>query len=362
MLSPDVPGPLYIHSYAQGVEQDLLNSRIVALVLESMLYGVFTLTYCIGVGELLRGNQPNRLLKRNRMLLVVNTVMFGLATTHFVLTTKITMNGFVAIGARGADRKSVYDTFSRSTHFGSTADIAQFYIYVTQTLIGDVFMVCRLFVVWNDKRAVVALPVILILIDTVSGYGCVPLGRYGILVLPLVFFSFSFFTNMFCTVLIMWRLLQADKVLHADWRFRSRAWFNIVQYRRIVEAIIQSAAIYSTASIALVMTTFLSPNIGYVACLSVFPQIIGVVFSLIVIQIARKSALSNLVNNQSPEWQDMRVVGAAINTKGHTRAMDLEMQMASGMTGAHGEGTLRAEREAARYDPSAELAATEDVS
>ncbi len=63
------------------VERDLLNSRIVALVLESMLYGVFTVTYCIGVGKLLRGNQPNRVLKRNRMLLVVNTVMFGLATT-----------------------------------------------------------------------------------------------------------------------------------------------------------------------------------------------------------------------------------------------------------------------------------------
>ncbi len=99
MLSSD-PEPLYIDSYAvcvsatpvnqpshatfhtqQRVERDLLNSRIVALVLESMLYGVFMLTYCMGVGELLGSKQPNRLLKRNRMLLVVNTVMFGLATT-----------------------------------------------------------------------------------------------------------------------------------------------------------------------------------------------------------------------------------------------------------------------------------------
>ncbi len=68
--------------------------------------------------------------------------------------------------------------------------------------------------------------------------------------------------------------LQADKVLHADWRFRSRVLFNLVRYRRVVEAIVQSAAIYSTASIALVVTSFLSPNIGYVACLSVFPQLI----------------------------------------------------------------------------------------
>ncbi len=51
------------------------------------------------------------------------------------------MNGFVDIVVRGADRENVYDTFLQSTHFGSTTDIAQFYIYVTQTLIGDIFMV-----------------------------------------------------------------------------------------------------------------------------------------------------------------------------------------------------------------------------
>ncbi len=185
----------------------------------------------------------------------------------------------------------------------------------------------------------------------------------------------------------MWRLLQADKVLHADWRFRSRAWFNLVRYRRVVEAIVQSAAIYSTASIALVVTSFLSPNIGYVACLSVFPQLIvrscftgasfwtelipdtdgpaitlqGVVFTLIVIQIARKSALSNFVNNQSPEWQDVRVVGAVINEKGRTQTMDLEMHT-SAMTGSDGAGILGIEREAAQYNPSAEPTSTEGMS
>ena len=49
-------------------------------------------------------------------------------------------------------------------------------------------------------------------------------------------------------------------------------------YRRFLEAIVQSAALYSTASIALVITTFLSPNIGYVICLSVFPQLVVSIF------------------------------------------------------------------------------------
>ena len=111
----------------------------------------------------------------------------------------------------------------------------------------------------------------------------------------------------------MWRLLQSDRLLHKHWRWYSRVWYNIRQYHRLVEAIVQSAAIYSTASIALVVTFFLSPNIGFPMCLSAFSQLIvrlsyclctnfappepsdvlqGVVFSLITIQLVRKSALN----------------------------------------------------------------------
>ena len=65
----------------QRVERDLLNSRIVALFFESMLFGVFAVIYSMGVGKLLCGNQPSSLLRRNRALVGVNTVMFALATT-----------------------------------------------------------------------------------------------------------------------------------------------------------------------------------------------------------------------------------------------------------------------------------------
>ncbi len=84
-------------------------------------------------------------------------------------------------------------------------------------------------------------------------------------------------------------------------------------------------------------------------------------FSLIVIHIARKSALSNPVNDQSPAWQDTPAVGAAINTKGHRRAMDLEMHP-SAMTDSDGEGIIGVQREAAQYGHSTELASTEDTS
>ncbi|KAI0683667.1 hypothetical protein C8T65DRAFT_235247 [Cerioporus squamosus] len=294
MSSPSADS-IPLDAYGQQVERDLLNSRVVALFLESLLFGAFAVTYMMSVVEMLCGDQPSTLSKRNRRLLGVNTVMFALSTAHLALTIKATLNGFVS---HGADRESVYNAFFDSSHFRSGTDIAQFYIYVTQTLIGDAFMVYRLFVVWGGKRAVVIAPVILMLIDAVGGYGAMPIGGLGDLILPLVFFSFSFFTNMLATVLIMWRLLKSDTLVHAHWQWHSRAWFNLVRYRRVVEAIVQSAAIYSIASIALVVTSFLSPNIGYVACLAIFPQLIVRPFSLVHVQCDREVDSGSLTSRR----------------------------------------------------------------
>ncbi len=62
------------------VERDLLRSHVVALFLQSALWGIFAVTYLLGAGELLSKDQPNTLVKRNWSLLLANTVMFVLAT------------------------------------------------------------------------------------------------------------------------------------------------------------------------------------------------------------------------------------------------------------------------------------------
>ncbi|TFK88134.1 hypothetical protein K466DRAFT_662549 [Polyporus arcularius HHB13444] len=137
MSSPGLDS-ISLDDNGRRVQRDLLNSRIIALFLESMVFGVFAILYATSVCDILCGNQPSTLSKRNKRLLGVNTLMFALAIAHLALTVKATLDGFVT---NGTDRQSVYDAFFDSSHFGSGTDIAQFYIYVTQTLIGDAFMV-----------------------------------------------------------------------------------------------------------------------------------------------------------------------------------------------------------------------------
>ncbi|KAI0753698.1 hypothetical protein C8Q74DRAFT_1373655 [Fomes fomentarius] len=281
----------HLDDYGVMVERDLLRSRIVALFLQSALWGVFAVTYLLGAGGLLSRDQPGTLVKRNRSLLLANTAMFVLATVHVILAVYVAVYGFVE---HGDTRDSIYNSLDLTLRAVSgKVDIAQYYIYVTQVLIGDTFMVYRMSVVWSGRRKVIIVPIVLFTIDIIVGYSNW-LGS-GNLFQAVAFYAFSFFTNMVASTLIMWRVLRTTQETH--WHWHSRTWFNLISYRRVLEALIQSAAVYSFASIALVITSFLSPNVAYHACLSVFSPFIGVVFSLIVIQVARNSIVSNSANS-----------------------------------------------------------------
>ena len=81
----------------------------------------------------------------------------------------------------------------------------------------------------------------------------------------------------FFIAFIMYRVLRSSHQVQAHWKWHSRTWFNLLNYRRVIQALIQSAAMYSLASISLIITFFLSPNIGYSACLAAFsPYIVRV--------------------------------------------------------------------------------------
>ncbi|KAL1938115.1 hypothetical protein VTO73DRAFT_11944 [Trametes versicolor] len=225
---------------------------------------------------------------REWVLLGTSTTMFGLALAHVALSLKLTLIGFVANG------DTVCGVFMalESWEFESPLWFARLGIYVTQTLIGDVFMIYRVFLVWNRSWKVIFLPTILCLVHGVCGY--VTLG--GLLRvyaagfdLPaniftlLAFFCLSFTSNVLCSVLIIWRVFRsADQYMPPSTRLKL--------FGMVVEAIVQSAAIYSMASISLIITNVESIDIGFEACLSIFPPLIGLVFSFIVLRMARSSA------------------------------------------------------------------------
>ncbi|OSD03870.1 hypothetical protein PYCCODRAFT_208175 [Trametes coccinea BRFM310] len=230
--------------------RDLLRSYIAALYLEIVLFGAFSVTYAAGVWSIMRVDHPGKPSAKDRAIALVSTVMWTLALTHVMFTLKLASDGFAN---NAGSLESMYDALTyQSLWFQSTLGRARFVIYVTQTLIGDAFMIFRVFVVWGGKTRIIILPALLVITDA-------------------VFFCFSFFTNIVCTVLIMWRTLRSAYG-SAPPKLMSRRF--TLKHRKVVEAILQSAAIYSAASVVLIITYFTSPTVGFNVCVGVFPSLI----------------------------------------------------------------------------------------
>ncbi|KAH9903272.1 hypothetical protein C8Q73DRAFT_45687 [Cubamyces lactineus] len=269
----------------------LMASSIVSFFIESLLCGAFTVTYATGTWALLRIGHRGTPRKRDWIIFGASTTMFCLAFAHLALTIKSMLLSFVE---HSGSIESVASTlgFPSEPYNGNSLIaaifIAKFAIFVTQTLIGDAFMLYRLYVIWDGRKKVLAAPALLFLVSLGTGYGSV----YLHLELPMIFSAFSFFNNVLFTVLVMWRILCPKRWAAVPSYARSRRFYVA---RKATEAIVQSAAIYSVASAALVISFFLSSNVGWTACLNVFPPLIGLVFSFIVKRIARRAqAVSDL--------------------------------------------------------------------
>ncbi|EIW62606.1 uncharacterized protein TRAVEDRAFT_42957 [Trametes versicolor FP-101664 SS1] len=277
-----------------------LTASIVALFLETLLFGTFAVTYTMGAWSLLKTLASRGRSSRDWVLLATSTTMFGLALV-------LTIAGFVANNS-----PTVFDVYStlEGFEFRSPLWFARLGIYVTQTLIGDTFMIYRVFLVWNRSRKVIILPAILCLIHGVCGY--VTLG--GLLLsepvfksdrfLPvkiftlLAFFCLSFTSNVLSSALIIWRVFRnANRYTPPSTRLKL--------YRMVVEAIVQSAAIYSMASLSLIITNVESIDVGFEVCLSLFPPLIGLVFSFIVLRMARSSAedVARRLASHTRDWE-----------------------------------------------------------
>ncbi|KAI0691713.1 hypothetical protein C8Q76DRAFT_257981 [Earliella scabrosa] len=299
-------------SIDEQAARSTLTSSLVALFVESLLFGVFAVLYAICTWLLVfrdtRGARGRCL--RDIVLFVASTLMFVLTLIHVALDVHIVLRAFVA---NGGDLRKMSSTIEVFNGLSNAAGAAKFGIYVTQVLLGDGFMIYRAFIVWDRRPRVTVSPLILLTVEVLLGYYITFAGTASpanrpeastLTALVNAFFLLSVATNLISTGLIMVPILRSDYEVQgylADHsQGRSVKW-------RVFESILQSAAIYSIASISLAITSFVSPTVGFPACHSVFPSVIvsaaclpssppndGIVFLLIVARICSHTTASDL--------------------------------------------------------------------
>ena len=72
-----------------------------------------------------------------------------------------------------------------------------------------------------------------------------------------------------CAVLIMWRVYYLTREFQEVNRRKSK-----LKIWKVIEATVQSTAIYSAAAVSLVITFVNSTEIGYPTCLNIFPALL----------------------------------------------------------------------------------------
>ncbi|KAJ3009623.1 hypothetical protein NUW54_g2725 [Trametes sanguinea] len=283
-----------------GQVRSLLSPYIIALFFEALLFGAFSITFIAGLWSIMRVGYPGKPSIKDRVIALASTVMWGLALAHVVLSLRVETNGFAEhAGTARTVHKALVDQ-SSWTADGSRIGNARFIILVVQTLLGGVLMIFRVFALWGGRVRTIVLPGLLM----IAGAGA------SLTLIPFLFYVFSFLANAICTGLIMWRTLRSGDG-SAPPKFASRRF--TLALHKVMEAILQSAAIYSAAYIVLLLANILSSV--FVVFIGGFPSLIGLALSLIVLRLAQESRENENHVIQAQGWREAS--GVLPSTKEH---------------------------------------------
>ncbi|KAI0324532.1 hypothetical protein GY45DRAFT_363316 [Cubamyces sp. BRFM 1775] len=192
------------NSGGNDIKHQLLDTSIISFHIESILFGAFAIAYTVGVCLLLRFGRPGKPSTRDWALYLVSTTMFLLALAHVHLSARLVLYESVY---HADTPRSPFNFWYGGGRYSTAMFVAKYGIYVTQTLIGDVFMSYRLFIVWNRQKYILIVPAFLVAVSIGSGYSC--MARQNLLgAWATVFFVTSFANNVYCSALIMWRILS----------------------------------------------------------------------------------------------------------------------------------------------------------
>ncbi|KAI0753722.1 hypothetical protein C8Q74DRAFT_332339 [Fomes fomentarius] len=293
MREPSFTPPLSFLSTTMAAADSfsLPRAELIALFLESLLFGAFSILYFISIWILMYREKHHGRTKLHKWMLATATAMFVLAIAHLCFDVQRAIAGFITHGGTPTGTLDFYNQLRNPTHVGKSV------IYATQTLVGDSFVTYRMYVVWNRMPFIVVLPILLLIATGVAGYGiCYQLtqvtGTGAIFESNLVpwitsFFSLSLTTNVLATILITGRIVWSNQRVR---KYRA-GYASALTHWGVVETIVQSAAIYSAALISLLATYLAGSNAQYI-CLDSLQPLIGIVFTLIIIRVGLNESTS----------------------------------------------------------------------
>ncbi|KAF9461634.1 hypothetical protein BDZ94DRAFT_1237508 [Collybia nuda] len=179
------------------------------------------------------------------------------------------------------NQNNIWDSWIRTTTFNVI------------TVVSDLFFVFRAWVVWNRSYLVCAIPFLLFLADVATAiYVLWALGNSsdnpafaGLLVANAskYFFAITLALTLVCTILIAYKLWSVQRSVRPTLSSGYTGGYAYNRLSQIATIIFESAAIYSTLLIVLIITDARGIE-GFFVLLTMIPPFIGIVFSSIIVR------------------------------------------------------------------------------
>uniref|UniRef100_A0A8H8CE37 Uncharacterized protein n=1 Tax=Psilocybe cubensis TaxID=181762 RepID=A0A8H8CE37_PSICU len=265
------------HTGAVGID----TVTLVSLFVEAVLYGLLIVLTIASTVVLVRKSRLSR-SSINKPMITASALMFIFGTVHIAADLQRLLDAFVRhVADHPGGAKGYLNQVNTPIY------VLKSTVYGAQTLVGDAFIIYRLYLVWDgDKRIIIPL-FISFLASTGVGIGAVhgfalAAPDAAIFLKDLQHWIVSFFSLTLCTNFVSTALIA------------SRIWWihhktkALVSGRSILPAmvvIIESGAIYS-ACLIILLALYLSGSYTQYIVLDAVTQVIGVVFSLVILRVA----------------------------------------------------------------------------
>ncbi|KAF9465908.1 hypothetical protein BDZ94DRAFT_1252548 [Collybia nuda] len=193
-----------------------------AILIESLLYGVQLVLFCICAYILMQRRSSIQLV-----LLLVVTIMFLIATADLAISFRMIVD----------DLQTVADT---SSNVALTHLYPKNPLYITNNFLADALLLYRCYLIWKGQRYIIIASSIFLVADTVWGYSSIGTAIFSLKSTFTSLFLWSVFAyNLIMTIVTagrIWWIARAGRRL-----LGKRA---LKQYHTAIAILIESGAIY----------------------------------------------------------------------------------------------------------------------
>ncbi|EKM60338.1 uncharacterized protein PHACADRAFT_189474 [Phanerochaete carnosa HHB-10118-sp] len=264
----------------------LTTAYLLGLVLETLSYGMYIVLFLFSmyflVGDGSRKRRGSRMAKSMLFIIIGNVILFATITAGWIIVNIRSFTGFIGHSGDSNWTLMYFASFSGGTTVAIVA------LYLVETAVADSIMVYRLWIVWQHKRSIMALPGCTYLATLVGGANVIY--RMRKLTPNEDFFeSPCALTRYQHEYILLGIIVVQDLDSFGGYHLAIQVLNLTSVLQRSVAVFVESALLLTTSSAVLAITYF-THSFALFPCMGIAAPLIGFAYCLIIVRFGLRGA------------------------------------------------------------------------